>query len=319
MQFAVPPRKSPGALHARSSFLTLQRRRQLKTIAVLSVALLAVFFLLSQLSYTSTGSRAVSLGASTSSVVIVTVLDRATYSEKYLQKIIANRENYAERHGYTNFFANLSDYDSYVGHSPRSWSIVPAVRHAMAKNPSSTYFFHLDAHALFMNPSESLEAHLLNKRRLETLMRRDVPVVPPDSIIKTFAHLRPEDIDLMVTNDAGDLNTGSFVLRQGDFARFLLDTWFDPLYRSYNFAKAETHTLEHIVQWHPTVLARIALIPQRVINAYSKDSPSAAVDGTYKDGDLIIRFFGCDMDPKRSCESELDAYYNLWTKKLKLE
>ncbi len=94
-----------------------------------------------------------------------------------------------------------------------------------------------------MNPAESLENRLLSKHRLESLMRRDVPVVPPDSIIKTFAHLRPEDIDLMVTNDAEDLNTGSFVLRQGEFARFFLDTWFDPLYRSYNFGKAETHSL----------------------------------------------------------------------------
>ncbi|KAL4872957.1 hypothetical protein BDV12DRAFT_161051 [Aspergillus spectabilis] len=319
MQFAVPPRKGPVAPppYARSSFLTFQRRKQLKAIAILSVALLAVFFLLSQIFYTSTGTAAVSLG--TSSVVIVTVLDRTLYSENYLRKIISNRENYAQHHGYTNFFANLSDYDSYIGHSPRSWSIVPAVRHAMAKHPSSAYFFYLDAHALFMNPSESLETHFLNKHRLESLMRRDVPVVPPDSIIKTFAHLRPEDIDLMVTNDAEDLSTGSFVLRQGDFARFFLDTWFDPLYRSYNFAKAETHTLEHIVQWHPTVLARLALIPQRVINAYSEDSPGAAADGTYKDGDLIIRFFGCDIDPKRNCESELVPYYNLWAKKLKIE
>jgi mannan polymerase II complex MNN11 subunit len=113
----------------------------------------------------------------------------------------------------------------------------------MATHPSSTYFFYLDTHALFMNPAESLENRLLGKHRLESLMRRDVPVVPPDSVIKTFAHLRPEDIDLMVTNDAEELNTGSFVLRQGEFARFFLDTWFDPLYRSYNFGKAETHSL----------------------------------------------------------------------------
>ncbi|KAL2835183.1 galactosyl transferase GMA12/MNN10 family-domain-containing protein [Aspergillus cavernicola] len=318
MQFALPPRKGPVAHpYARSSFLTLHRRKQLTAIAVLSVALLAVFFLLSQLFYSSAGAAVISIG--TPSVVIVTVLDRILYSDKYLQKIIRNREDYAERHGYTNFFANLTDYNSYIGHAPQSWGVVPAVRHAMATHPSSTYFFHLDPHAIFMAPSKSLQSHILSKHRLETLMRRDVPVVPPDSIIKTFSHLRHEDIDLMVTTDAKGLNTGSFVLRQGDFARFLLDTWFDPLFRSYNFAKAETHTLEHVVQWHPTVLARLALIPQRVINAYSPDSIGAAVDGTYKDGDLIIRFFGCNTDPKRNCERELDPYYNLWAKKLKLE
>ncbi|KAL4909052.1 hypothetical protein BDW74DRAFT_174268 [Aspergillus multicolor] len=318
MQFAVPPRKgSSPPPYARASFLTFHRRKQLKATAILTLALLAVFLLLSQLFYNRSGTSAAPIG--TSGVVIVTLLDRALYSDAYIQKIIKNREDYAERHGYTNFFANFSDYDSYIGNSPRSWGIVPAIRHAMASHPSATYFFHLDVHALFMNPNESLEARLLNKHQLESLMRRNVPVVAPDSIIKTFSHLRSEDIDLIATNDAEDLATGSFVIRQGDFAHFFLDTWFDPLYRSYNFAKAETHSFEHIVQWHPTVLARLALVPQRVINSYSKDSPQAAVDGTYKDGDLIIRFFECDTDPKRNCEKGMDPYYNLWAKKLKIE
>ncbi|KAL6238148.1 hypothetical protein BDW75DRAFT_237650 [Aspergillus navahoensis] len=344
MQFAVPRKGLSPPPYAPTSLLTFQRRKQLKAFFILSGALLAVFFLLSQLFYTSTGTAAAPIGAP--SVVIVTLLDRSLCSDTYLQKIIKNREDYAQRHGYTNFFANLSDYNSYVGNSPRSWSIIPAVRHAMALHSSATYFFHLDAHALFMNPSESLEARLLNKYRLESLMRRDIPVVPPDSIIKTFSHLRPQDIDLIATNDAEDLSTGSFVLRQGDFARFFLDTWFDPLYRSYNFfARAETRSLvcypyalfilyafsralrltsrpvqqEHIVQWHPSVLARMALIPQRVINSYSEDSTRAAVDGTYKDGDLVIRFFGCNTDPKRNCEREMEPYYILWAKKVKIE
>ncbi|KAL4803638.1 galactosyl transferase GMA12/MNN10 family-domain-containing protein [Aspergillus unguis] len=318
MQFTVPAHKSPGpSPFARSSILTSQRRKLLKAVAILSIALFAVFFLLSQFFYTSTGTTAAPIGSA--GVVIVTVLDRVTYSDTYLQMIIKNREDYAARHGHTNFFANLSDYKPYIGSSSWSWAIVPAVRHAMAKHPSATYFFHLDAHALFMNPSESLEDRLLNKHRLESLMRRDVSVVPPDSIIKTFSHLRPEDIDIVLTHDAEDLNTGSFVIRQGDFAHFLLDTWFDPLYRSYNFAKAETHSLEHIVQWHSTVLARLALIPQRVINAYSKDSPGAGVDGTYRDSDLIVRFFGCDTDAQRNCEREMAPYYDLWAKSLKID
>ncbi|CBF85916.1 hypothetical protein AN1969.2 [Aspergillus nidulans FGSC A4] len=302
MQFAVPPRKgfSP-APYARTSFLTFQRRKQLKTIIILSVTFLAVFFLLSHPFYPSIRTAAGPVGSP--GVVIVTLLDRAMYSDTYLQKIIKNREDYAQRHG----------------NYPRSWAIVPAVRHAMASHPSATYFFHLDVHALFMNSNESLEARLLNRHRLESLMRRDVPVVPPDSIIRTFSHLQPEDIDLIITSDAEDLSTGSFVLKQGDFARFFLDTWFDPLYRSYNFAKAETHSLEHIVQWHPTVLARMALVPQRVMNSYSKESTRAAVDGTYKDGDSIIRFFGCDTDPNRDCEREMKPYYNLWATKVEIK
>jgi mannan polymerase II complex MNN11 subunit len=98
MQFAVPPRKgfSP-APYARNSFLTFQRRKQLKAITILSVAFLAVFFLLSNLFYTSIRTAAGPVGAP--GVVIVTLLDRATYSDTYLQKIIKNREDYAQRHG----------------------------------------------------------------------------------------------------------------------------------------------------------------------------------------------------------------------------
>jgi mannan polymerase II complex MNN11 subunit len=44
--------------------------------------------------------------------------------------------------------------------------------------------------------------------------------------------------------------------------------WFDPLYRSYDFAAAEKHALEHIVQWHMTVLSRLVLVPQKLFNAY---------------------------------------------------
>ncbi|PWY87654.1 hypothetical protein BO70DRAFT_332741 [Aspergillus heteromorphus CBS 117.55] len=318
MQFALPPRKTPIAPpYARSSRFSLQRRKQFKAVAILSFALLVVFFLLSQLFYTSTGTAAVPVG--TPDVVIVTVLDRVRFSEGYTQKIVKNREDYAKRHGYTNFFANLSDYETTLGDAPKSWAVVPAVRHAMASHPYSQYFFHLDAHALIMNPIKSLDSHVLEKSRLESLMRKDVPVVPPDSIIKTFSHIQPQDVDIIITTDNEDMSPGSFVLRQGEFAKFFLDFWFDPLYRTYNFAKAETHVLDHIVQWHPTILARLALIPQRVINAYSKDSSAAGADGTYKEGDFVIRFVGCDTDTKRNCEKEMDPFYRSWVGKTKIE
>lgn len=144
--------------------------------------------------------------------------------------------------GYTNFFASASDYEEAIGDAPRSWALIPAVRHAMATHPKSKYFFHLSPHALIMNPSISLKSHLLDRSRLESLMLKDFPVVPPDSIIKTFA-LKEKNVDLIITQDSEDLNPSSFVLKNGDFARFFLDLWFDPLYRSYSFAKAETHGL----------------------------------------------------------------------------
>lgn len=94
-----------------------------------------------------------------------------------------------------------------------------------------------------MNPSLSLKSHIMDPQRLESLLLKDKPVVPPDSVIHTFSHLKGDKIDLALTQDGEGLCQESFILRQGDWAEFFLDTWFDPLYRSYSFAKAEGHAL----------------------------------------------------------------------------
>lgn len=143
--------------------------------------------------------------------------------------------------GYQTFFPTSLDYD--LAGAPRSWSKIPAMRHAMTKYPHSTYFWFLDQNSLIMNPDLSIEAHLMDHKRMDSLMLRDQPIVPPDSIIKTFPQLRGEHIDLAISQDKDGLSTGSFVLKRGEWAKFFLDTWFDPLYRTYNFQKAETHAL----------------------------------------------------------------------------
>lgn len=94
-----------------------------------------------------------------------------------------------------------------------------------------------------MNPSINLKSHVLEPEHLESLMIRDKPVVPPDSVIRTFSHLKGDKIDIVLTQDNEGLSQGSFILRRGEWAKFFLDTWFDPLYRSYNFQKAEGHAL----------------------------------------------------------------------------
>lgn len=113
----------------------------------------------------------------------------------------------------------------------------------MTSYPQSTYFFFLSPHGLIMNPSMPLTTHVMDPKRLESVMLRDRPVVPPDSVIKTFSHLRGDKIDIVLTQDGEGLCQGSFILRRGEWAKFFLDTWFDPLYRSYNFQKAEGHAL----------------------------------------------------------------------------
>jgi mannan polymerase II complex MNN11 subunit len=117
------------------------------------------------------------------------------------------------------------------------------MRNAMTLFPDSQFFFFLGQNALIMNLDMSLDSHITSPERLESLMLRDIPVVPPDSVIKTFAHQKGDEVDLILTQDRDGLAQRVFILRQGEWARFFLDTWFDPLFRSYNFQKAEAHAL----------------------------------------------------------------------------
>ena len=136
----------------------------------------------------------------------------------------------------------------------------------------------------------------------------NIPVVPPDSVIKTFPSLSGDRVDLVLSQDADGLSEHSFIIRGGDWAEYLLDAWYDPVYRTYNFQKAERHALEHIVQWHSTVLAKLALVPQHILNSYStKMAQFAASNGVYKEGHFIMSFGPCYSGARR-CEIEMQPY-----------
>lgn len=117
------------------------------------------------------------------------------------------------------------------------------MRHAITKYPDCKYMWFLDQNALIMNPHLKVEDYVMGASKLEASMFKDLPVVPPDSIIKTFSHLKGDDVEFVLTQDKEGLSSTSFVIKNGEWAKFFLDTWFDPLYRSYNFQKAETHAL----------------------------------------------------------------------------
>ena len=135
--------------------------------------------------------------------------------------------------GYSTFTPPIEEYD--VGDSPSTWAKVPALRHAMTRFPNTPYFFYLDDHTLIADPKIKLEDHLVSKARIEELAITDIPVVPPDSVIKTLQGVPGDQVDLLLVQDREGLSINSFVLRAGDWSRYFLDTWFDPLYRSYNF------------------------------------------------------------------------------------
>ncbi|KAI9697289.1 MAG: hypothetical protein M1836_004853 [Candelina mexicana] len=295
MHFALPPRKSshPPPYAARSSRSSVLRRTRLQISAVFACCIIVLFIIFARLY----SSPSVAAPPGTPEVVIVTTLDENGYSKEYINQIKANRQDYAARHG---------------------WARIPAVRHALMLYPQSPYFFFLDQQGLIANPSLPIKGHIMTRPRVESLMLKDVPVVPPDSVIKTFSHLKGDQVDLVLTQDKEGLGPGSFIIKQGDWAKFFLDSWFDPLYRSYNFQKAEGHALEHVVQWHPTILSKLVLVPQRIMNSYGSESAGGDENRLYKEGDFVVRLPGCDApDAKRSCDGEMAPHFKEWQTRYK--
>jgi len=275
-----------------------------KAIVLCTSAVGVVIFILSQL---LGGSNRIPSG--TPPAVIVTVLDHDKYGKEYINNIKENRIQYAAKHGYATFFPTIKDYE--LAGAPDTWSRVPAVRHALTKFPYTTFVWFLDQNSLIMNPAKTIEHNIMDPKKIEGMMLRDQPVVPPDSVIKTFPQLKGANIDLVLTQDREGLSQGSFIVRRGEWAKFFLDTWFDPLYRSYNFQRADTHALEHIVQWHPTILSKLALVPQRTMNAYNKVGSTSESGTNYVDGDFVIRFPKCE-DTGRDCAKEAQPFENQW-------
>jgi mannan polymerase II complex MNN11 subunit len=108
-----------------------------------------------------------------------------------------------------------------------------------------------------MNLDLTVES-IMDPKRMEMLMIKDQPIIPPDSVIKTFSHIKAKEIEFALTQDKDGLAPSSFILKHGDWAKFFLDTWFDPLYRSYNFQRADRHAL---VSYH-------LCIHENIVNSY---------------------------------------------------
>jgi mannan polymerase II complex MNN11 subunit len=181
------------------------------------------------------------------------------------------------------------------------------MRHAMTLYPHSTWYFYLDANAFFMKPRVSVQQQITSDHHLESLLIPDRSIVPPDSVIRTFKHKSASHVDLVMTQDHSSLSDDSFLVRRGPWAHFFLDSWYDPLYRSYNFQDAQAHALEHLVQWHVSVLSRLALVPQRVMNSYTHGEKDD--EEKYHDGDFIANLHGCQADDTRDCDQEAKPFY----------
>lgn len=259
MHFAYPPRKSsnPPPFRPRSSRLSLLRRSRLRPfLIILTIFLLGWYFLTAQ---SASGPYREHEPSGSPPGVIVTVVDASLYSSAYLKAVKDNREQYAKRYGAQYWFLAKEmwtdrlgtgyevympkAYDYNTGGYQQSWAKIMAMRHAITKHPEAKFIWYLHQNAFIMDPSKSVEERILAPKQLESMMMKNHPIVPPDSIIKTFESLQGKDAQVVISQDSEGLVSDSVIVRNGDWGKFFTETWLDPLYRSYNFQKAEQHSL----------------------------------------------------------------------------
>lgn len=248
--------------------------------------------------------------------VIVTAIDFDKYSMESLAAIVQNRVNYAHEQNYGLYvrwyqeFSVVMNSKTFISNTERSkWARIYCLRSAMFAFPDAEWFWYFDQDGMIMNNRVDILTLLLSKKALETNMLRENPIIPPDGLIKTYKNLQPENVRLVMTQSDTLLVTNSFIVKNDIVGRAIVDFWGDKLNLNYNnFPYGPDSVMTHILQWHPFMLSKAAIIPSRLINSLhtsqSLDLAKKSTDKThYFQGDLAVQWnckgSECDQLVKR--------------------
>lgn len=233
-------------------------------------------------------------GADSPSIVLVVGLD-SDMSQTYLQKVLDNRLSYAQEHGYGLYARYLKDfYKEYEPESTLQFAKVSLMREAMFTFKDCKWLWWLDQDAIIMRPEFDLDSDLLDHESLDQYMIRNLPIPPKGSSVHSYKRVQADQIKFIACQNDRGISTSSFIVsNDGIFGHVVFDYWMDPLHRSYNgFQNFKGHngyvdaSLTHMVQWHPVILSRMALITCNLLGS-TPDEGLVMWNQKYHDGDFI--------------------------------
>ena len=192
-------------------------------------------------------------------------------------------------------------------------------------------FWWLDLNTFIMEPSYSLQSHIFNSISKNTY--RDINIYNPLNISHPFTEPYldpvsrsvdgdgdPNSIDLIVPQDCGGFNLGSFFLRRSAWTDRLLDVWWDPVayeQKHMEWEHKEQDALEHLYRSQPWIRSHTAFIPQRKINSFPTGACGDKGEDPrfhYKeaDRDFVVNMAGCEWG--RDCWGEMYNFRELSNK-----
>lgn len=237
---------------------------------------------------------------------------------------IWNKEEYAKRWGYELEVANMLAKKRYSHEWREGWEKGDVIREALHKYPDAEWFWWLDLNTWVMEYGTSLQSHVFNN--LESLVYRDINEYNPLNIthplpefyLDELGRSREGDgdtrsINMLLTQDCGGFNLGSFMVRRSLWTDRLLDALWDPvMYEQMHmeWEHKEQNALEYIYQSQAWIRSSVGFLPQRTINAFPRgacgDENNPAVHYQEEDHDLLVNMAGCMFG--RDCWAEIYKY-----------
>ncbi|KAK9240572.1 galactosyl transferase GMA12/MNN10 family-domain-containing protein [Lipomyces kononenkoae] len=226
---------------------------------------------------------------------------------------IANKRAYADRHGYDLAIQDMSIKKRYAHEWRESWEKVDVIRQTMKQYPKAEWFWWLDLHTYIMEPSISLEKQVFN--RLENNTYRNLEDYNPLKLPVEIPFVdNTHPINLIVPQDCGGFNLGSFLIRRSEWTDFLLDIWWDPVFyeqRHMQWEHKEQDALEHMYSNQAWLRSGTAFIPQRLINAFPEGACSEwrgdkRIFYNQDERDFVVNMAGCEWG--RDCFGEMEHF-----------
>ncbi|EGV61235.1 putative alpha-1,6-mannosyltransferase mnn11 [Yamadazyma tenuis] len=249
-------------------------------------------------------------------IIVVTAIDFEKYSLAGLTSIVQNRIDYAHQNNYgvyvrwyQEFLPRINSFANFDNEDKRKWIRTFCVRAAMFAFPHAKWIWYLDEDGLIMDLNINLWDYVLKEESLSPIMIREQPINPQNGIIKTYKTSKASHVRLIVTQSDQKVETESFLLKNDEVGRSILEFWSSDLFFDYpNFPYGPDSALTHILQWHPYCLSRSAIIPAKTIAA--RDPRAVGFRGdhlTYAKGDFVVTWSGCKGE---NCEKLLNSYVN---------
>ncbi|CUS24393.1 LAQU0S16e00694g1_1 [Lachancea quebecensis] len=229
---------------------------------------------------------------------------------------IQNKRAYAKRHGYGLTLKDMRTARRYSHEYREGWQKVEVLRQTMREFPNAEWFWWLDLETLIMEPQISLEDHIF--KRLDSLSYRMLDKFNPLNLPLDIPYVDySQPPELLITQDCGGFNLGSFLVKNSKWAHLLLDVWWDPVcyeQKHMMWEHREQDALEALYANQPWIREKTAFLPLRSINAFPPGACSEFSDDpryfySEEDRDFVVNMAGCAFG--RDCWAEIQRYGSL--------